>query len=232
LFPANTLETTLLHVRRGESPPEALLAALADHPVWVPLPSGPSGSAGGGGQLPITTIGGEPYVIVYTSAEQLAKAGAGNRRQIRLTGRQLADRIPAELGFVVNPGSATAVPVAAERVGRLRGHGRDASSRILLGVPRPEPYHLLDALIGGFRASSGVIEARRALRSIDDGPGTLMIGVRPDRRVPTWQRDVRAAVDYASRVSPVPNDIEVLPLDEQSSVATWMLTRTQAFYHR
>jgi hypothetical protein len=33
-------------------------------------------------------------------------------------------------------------------------------------------------------------------------------------------------------VSPVPNDIEVLPLDEQSSVATWMLTRTQAFYHR
>jgi hypothetical protein len=230
LFPANTLETTLLHVRRGESPPEALLAALADHPVWVPLPSGPEGD--GGGQLPVTTIGGEPYVIVYTSAEQLAKAGASNRKQIRLTGRQLAERIPAELGFVVNPGSAAAVPVAADRVRRLRGIHPDAGSRILLGVPRPEPYHLLDALIGGFRASSGVIEARRALRSIDDGPGTLMIGVRPDRRVPTWQRDVRAAVDYASRVSPVPNEIEVLSLDEQSSVATWMLTRTQAFYHR
>jgi hypothetical protein len=230
LFPANTLETTLLHVRRGESPPEALLAALADHPVWVPLPSGPEGD--GGGQLPVTTIGGEPYVIVYTSAEQPAKAGASNRKQIRLTGRQLAERIPAELGFVVNPGSAAAVPVAADRVRRLRGIHPDAGSRILLGVPRPEPYHLLDALIGGFRASSGVIEARRALRSIDDGPGTLMIGVRPDRRVPTWQRDVRAAVDYASRVSPVPNEIEVLSLDEQSSVATWMLTRTQAFYHR
>jgi hypothetical protein len=230
LFPANTLETTLLHVRRGESPPEALLAALADHPVWVPLPSGPEGD--GGGQLPVTTIGGEPYVIVYTSAEQLAKAGASNRKQIRLTGRQLAERIPGELGFVVNPGSAAAVPVAADRVRRLRGIHPDAGSRILLGVPRPEPYHLLDALIGGFRASSGVIEARRALRSIDDGPGTLMIGVRPDRRVPTWQRDVRAAVDYASRVSPVPNEIEVLSLDEQSSVATWMLTRTQAFYHR
>jgi hypothetical protein len=230
LFPANTLETTLLHVRRGESPPEALLAALADHPVWVPLPSG--SSSDGGGQLPVTTIGGEPCVIVYTSAEQLAKAGASNRKQIRLTGRQLAERIPAELGFVLNPGSAAAVPVAADRVRRLRGIHPDAGSRILLGVPRPEPYHLLDALIGGFRASSGVIEARRALRSIDDGPGTLMIGIRPDRRVPTWQRDVRAAVDYASRVSPVPNDIEVLPLDEQSSVATWMLTRTQAFYHR
>jgi hypothetical protein len=230
LFPANTLETTLLHVRRGESPPDALLTALADHPVWVPLPSGSTGDTGG--QLPVTTVDGEPYVIVYTSAEQLAKAGASNRRQIRLTGRQLAERIPADLGFVVNPGSATAVPITADRVRSLRINRPDAGSRILLGVPRPEPYHLLDALIGGFRASSGVIEARRALRSIDDGPGTLMIGVRPDRRIPTWHRDVRAAVDYASRVSPVPNDIEVLALDEQSSVATWMLTRTQAFYHR
>ncbi|MEU4626719.1 enhanced serine sensitivity protein SseB C-terminal domain-containing protein [Actinoplanes sp. NPDC023801] len=229
MFPANTLETTLLHVRRGESPPDALLTALADHPIWVPLPAGPES---GGGQLPVTTIGGEPYVVVYTSAEQLAKAGASNRRQIRLTGRQLAERMPAELGFVVNPGSATAVPVAADRVRRLCATRPAAGSRILLGVPRPEPYHLLEALIGGFRASSGVIEARRALCSIDDGAGTLMIGVRPDRRVTTWQRDVRAAVDYAARVSPVPNEIEVLPLDEQSSVATWMLTRTQAFYHR
>ncbi|MEU4157939.1 enhanced serine sensitivity protein SseB C-terminal domain-containing protein [Actinoplanes sp. NPDC026670] len=221
MFPTNTLETTLLHVRRGQSPPDALLTALADEPVWVPLPTT--------GPLPLTIIGGYSYVTVYTSAEQLARAGAGHRRQIRLTGRQLAERIPADLGFAVNPGSATSVPVAAENVDRLRGHRAPA---ILLGDPRPEPYHLLQALAGGFQAVPGVLEARRALRRIDDGPETLMIGIRPNRRIPTWPREIRAAVEHAAILTPVAHDIEIVLLDEQSSETAWMLTRTAPFYAR
>ncbi|GIE76881.1 hypothetical protein Aph02nite_28310 [Actinoplanes philippinensis] len=221
MFPANTLETTLLHVRRGQSPPEALLAALADHPVWVPLPAG--------GPLPLTTIDGRTYVTVYTSAEQLAKSGAGHRRQIRLTGRQLAERLPGDLGFAVNPGSASSLPVAAERVHSLRA---DRAPAVLLGVPHPEPYHLLQALAGGFQAVRGVLEARRALRRIDDGPETLMIGIRPNRQVPTWPGEVRAAVEYAARLTPVAHDIEIVLLDEQSSVSAWMLAETAPFYAR
>jgi hypothetical protein len=224
MFPTNTLETTLLHVRRGQSPPEALLSALADQPVWVPLPAG--------GPLPLTTIGGHPYVTVYTSAEQLARAGAGNRRQIRLTGRQLAERLPVDLGFAVNPGSASSLPVTAESIARIRDHHTPADARVVLGIPHPEPYHLLQALAGGFQAVPGVLEARRALRRIDDGPETLMIGIRPDRHVPTWPREVRAAVEQAARLSPIAHDIEIVLLDEQSSTAHWMLTRTAPFYAR
>jgi hypothetical protein len=224
MFPTNTLETTLLHVRRGQSPPEALLSALADQPVWVPLPAG--------GPLPLTTIGGHPYVTVYTSAEQLARAGAGNRRQIRLTGRQLAERLPVDLGFAVNPGSASSLPVTAESIARIRDHHTPADARVVLGIPHPEPYHLLQALAGGFQAVPGVLEARRALRRIDDGPETLMIGIRPDRHVPTWPREVRAAVEQAARLMPIAHDIEIVLLDEQSSTAHWMLTRTAPFYAR
>ncbi|MEV4274505.1 enhanced serine sensitivity protein SseB C-terminal domain-containing protein [Actinoplanes xinjiangensis] len=224
MFPANTLETTLLHVRRGQSPPEALLSALADQPVWVPLPAG--------GPLPLTTIGGHPYVTVYTSAEQLARAGAGSRRQIRLTGRQLAERLPVDLGFAVNPGSASSLPVTAESIARIRDHRTPADARVLLGIPHPEPYHLLQALAGGFQAVPGVLEARRALRRMDDGPETLMIGIRPDRHVPTWPREVRAAVEQAARLTPIAHDIEIVLLDEQSSTANWMLTRTAPFYAR
>jgi hypothetical protein len=223
MFPSNTLETTLLHVRRGQSPPEALLSALADQPVWVPLPTG--------GPLPLTTIDGLTYVTVYTSAEQLARSGAGNRTQIRLTGRQLAERIPVDLGFAVNPGSASGVPVAAENINRIRGQHVEAG-RILLGLPHPEPYHLLHALAGGFQAVRGVLEGRRALRRIDDGPETLMIGIRPDRHIPTWPRDIHAAVDQAARMAPIAHDIEIVLLDEESSVTTWMLARTTPFYAR
>jgi hypothetical protein len=224
MFPTNTLETTLLHVRRGQSPPDALLTALADQPVWVPLPID--------GPLPLTTIDGYPYVTVYTSAEQLARAGAGNRRQIRLTGRQLAERIPDDLGFAVNPGSASSLPVAAEGINRIRGNLTARDARILLGIPHPEPYHLLQALAGGFQAVAGVLEARRALRRIDDGPETLMIGIRPNRHVPTWPREIRAAVEQAARLTPVAHDIEIVLLDEQSSVTNWMLARTAPFYAR
>ncbi|MFC4066458.1 enhanced serine sensitivity protein SseB C-terminal domain-containing protein [Actinoplanes subglobosus] len=224
MFPSNSLETTLLHVRRGQSPPDALLAALADEPVWVPLPADRP--------LPLTTINGFAYVTVYTSAEQLARSGAGNRTQIRLTGRQLAERIPADLGFAVNPGSASSLPVAAENIGRIRGPHTAMEARVVLGLPHPEPYHFLQALSGGFQAVRGIIEARRALRRIDDGPETLMIGIRPDRRIPTWPREIRAAVEQAARMTPVAHDLEIVMLDEDSAVATWMLDRTAPFYAR
>jgi hypothetical protein len=231
-FPANPLEATLAGVRDGTASADQLLEALGANPLWVPLPAGadPQGHT----QLPIMVLDGRPYVAVYTSAEQYAR-GAGAQAHMELDGKELAGLMADELGLAVNPGAELGLPIRADGIRVLRGGQRKvpAGGRLRLGAPADEPHELIAALAGAFATTPAVLEARRALAQIGDEPPMLLIGVRADRHVGTWQQDSVGAVAQAVRQSPVPYPVETTFLDDQTDPVTeWMLEHTEPLYRR
>lgn len=61
----------------------------------------------------------------------------------------------------------------------------------------------------------------------------LLIGVRADRHVGTWQQDSVGAVAQAVRPGPVPYPVETTFLDDQTDpVTAWMLEHTEPLYQR
>jgi hypothetical protein len=231
-FPANPLETALAGLRAGTVSADQLLEALGSNPLWVPLPAGadPRGEA----QLPVMVLDGRPYVAAYTSAEQYAR-GAGAQAHMELAGKQLAGLMADELGLAVNPGAELGLPVHTDGVRTIRGGRRDvpAGSRMRLGAPADEPHQLITTLTRTFAGTPAVLEARRALAQIGGEPPTLLIGVRPDRHVDTWQQDSIAAVTDAVRQTPIEYGVDTVFLDEQADpVTAWMLAHTEPFYRR
>ncbi len=218
-FPDNALEVVLLDVWHGEVPPGALVDALGEHPVWVPLEAG---------ELPRLILDGEPYLVVFTSVRQVGAGGAGDLRQIRLTGRQLSARTAAGVGFAVNPGCQVGLPVPASAVDRLRG----PEPGIGLRIPSPEPRELQNALVAEFQRRPAIVEARIVLRAGRDGPDSLVVGIRPDRSVPSWGRHARDAVDLATRRLPLAYTVDGLFLDEPGTTADWMIRKAESFYLR
>lgn len=229
-FPANPLEATLAGVRAGTSSAQQLLAALGTNPLWVPLPAGadPQGHT----QLPVIVLDDRPYVAVYTSAEQYAR-GAGAQAHMELAGKDLAALMAEELGLAVNPGAELGLPVNADGVRVLRGGQRTvpAGGRLRLGVPAEEPDELLSALAATFAITPAVLEARRALAQVGDEPPVLLIGVRGDYDVGTWQQDSVAAVADALRRHSAPYPVETVFLDDnRDPVTVWLLEHTEPFY--
>lgn len=225
-FPDNALEAVLLDVWRGLVSPEALLVAIADHPVWVPLPDG------AGGPPPTIVIDGEPYLVVYTSAGQLAEAGVGEMERIRVSGRRLSRRTAKGSGFAVNPGCRVGMPLPAVAVDRLRGEQPVRGRRVRLDIPNPQPRELMNALIAEFQHTPAVLEARIVLSTVDDEPGTLVVGIRPDRAIGTWLPDSHQAVRRATRTILLAYTVDGLFLDEPGSVVNWMIQKTEPFYRR
>ncbi|GAA1582093.1 enhanced serine sensitivity protein SseB C-terminal domain-containing protein [Actinoplanes couchii] len=223
-FPDNALEAVLLDVWRGMVSPEALLVAVADHPVWVPLPDQ--------GPPPVLLIDAEPYVAVFTSVEQLTVAGAGDLQRLRIDGRRLSLRTGKGTGFAVNPGCRVGMPLPAVAVDRLRAERPAPGRRVRLDIPRPQPRELMNALIAEFHRTPAVLEARIVLSTVDDEPGTLVVGIRPDRGVAGWLPDARAAVDRATRTILLAYTVDGLFLDEPGSVVNWMIQKTEPFYVR
>jgi hypothetical protein len=231
-FPANTLENALVGARNGDMSAEALLAALAENPLWVPLPSGADDQ--GNVQLPVVMLDGRPYVVAYTSAEQYA-VGAGVQTHMELPGRELASGMPAELGLAVNPGAEYGVPVHPEGVRALRG-GREtvpAGVHVRLGDPDPEPEELLAALRTTLAQVPSVVEARRALAQFGEDPPALLIGIRPDRDAAGWEQAGIEAVTAATKLVPPPCSVGTVYLDDSADpVIRWMLEKTTPFYTR
>ncbi|MCO8277509.1 enhanced serine sensitivity protein SseB [Actinoplanes sp. TRM 88003] len=230
MFPANPLEEALAGARAGRLAPEQLLQAIAANPLWVPLPagSGPEGQT----QLPVMVLEGRPYVAAYTSAEQYAR-GAGDQAHMELPGRQLAGLMADELGLAVNPGAELGLPVRADGVRTIRGGVTTvrAGARLRLGQPADEPHALVAALRQVFATAPAVVEARRALAQIGDQAPTLLIGVRPDRTVPTWQQDSINAVRTAAERAPLPYAVDTVFLDDQNDpISRWMVEHTEPLY--
>jgi hypothetical protein len=211
---------------------DQLLQAVAANTLWVPLPGGadPQGNT----QLPVMVLDGEPYVAVYTSAEQYAR-GAGAQAHMELTGSELAGLMADELGLAINPGAELGLPVRPDGVRTLRGGRKTvpAGARLRLGAPAEEPEQLITALTRIFATVPAVLQARRALAQLGDQPPTLLIGVRADRSVGTWQHDSVAAVDRAVGQTPVDYAVETVFLDDEADPVTqWMIQRTDPFYQR
>ena len=231
-FPANGLEAALAGARAGTTRPDQLLQALADNPLWVPLPAG--ADAQGNAQLPVMMFEGRPYVAAYTSAEQFA-VGAGDATHMELTGKELAALLADELGLAVNPGAEHGLPVNPAGVQALRGDRTTvrAGARIRLGEPEPEPQDLLTALLATFARAPAVVEARRALAQVGEAQPGLLIGIRPDRAIGTWQDDAVDAVNAAAERAPVPYPVNAVFLDDEADPVTrWMLEHTTPFYTR
>lgn len=231
MFPANPLEEALAGTRAGRVSADQLLAALAAHPLWVPLPggAGPDGQA----RLPVMVLDGRPFVAAYTSGEQYAR-GAGDQAHMELTGRQLAALMAGELGLAVNPGAELGLPVTADGVRTIRGDRTvPAGARLRLGQPADEPHEFLTTLREAFGGVPAVTEARRALAQVGDQPPGLLIGVLPDRTVDGWQRDSVEAVRAAARRAPLPYPVDTVFLDDATDpVSRWMLEHTTPLYRR
>ncbi|MGK5683099.1 enhanced serine sensitivity protein SseB [Actinoplanes sp. URMC 104] len=231
MFPANPLEQALAGARAGQVGVDELLQAVADNPLWVPLPGG--ASPAGQAQLPVMLLDGQPYVAAYTSAEQYAR-GAGDQAHMELPGRQLAGLMAAELGLAVNPGAELGLPIRADGVRTIRGETTvRAGARLRLGRPETEPTELLAALRTEFTRVPAVVEARRALTQAGDQPPSLLIGVLADRGVSGWQHDCVAAVRAATGQAPLPWSVDTVFLDDPTDPVTrWMLEHTEPFYER
>ncbi|GAA1823782.1 enhanced serine sensitivity protein SseB [Planosporangium flavigriseum] len=231
-FPANRLESALASLRAGAGSVDQLLQALADSQLWVPLPDGVA--EGAQARLPVMVIDEQPYVVVYTSAEQYAR-GAGQQAHMVISGRELAGILAEMLGLAVNPGAEAGLPIRPEGVRYLRGGRRTipAGQQIRLGDPAEEPQALLAALATAFEAVPAVIVARRALAQTGDEPPFLLIGVEADQSVGDWREAALAAANAAVAAAPPPLAVDTVFLDDATDpVTAWMLAHTEPFYRR
>jgi hypothetical protein len=229
-FPANVLEQTLAGARAGQATTDQLTSALAENPLWVPLPRGLTGD--GQGNLRILLIDEQPYVAVYTSDEQFAR-GAGELPHTVLSGRELAALMAPELGLAINPGGELGLPLRPEGVRRLRGGAVPAGTQIRIGAPAEEPVDLLAALRAAFAAAPAVLEARCALAQVGHEAPTLLIGMRPDQRITGWQESAVAVVRGVAAQVRAPHPVDATFLtDDTDPVTAAMLHRTEPFYRR
>jgi hypothetical protein len=229
-FPSNALESALAGLRAGTGSPDGLLQALAENELWVPLPAGaPEGDQSA--QLPIMVLDdGQPYVAVYSSAEQFGR-GAGDQAHMVLRGRELAAMMAESLGVAVNAGAEAGLPVRAEGVAALRGGRRTAPAgqRVRLGHPAEEPSALLEALRSEFAREGTVGEARRGLAQIGDAAPGLVIGVGCAAGA---RHAVLAAVSRAAQAAPAGLAVDTVFLDDGDAISRWLLTNAEPFYRR
>ncbi|MGC1210937.1 MAG: enhanced serine sensitivity protein SseB C-terminal domain-containing protein [Micromonospora sp.] len=231
-FPANEVEVALSRLRAGEGTADELLAALADGDLWLPLPAGTP--VDDEIQLPIVAMDGQPLVVVYTSAEQYAR-GAGDGTHAVLRGRDLAERLPAELGLAVNPGGEYGLPIRPVGVRAMSGgaHTLRAGQQVRLGVPDDEPEELLAAVADRLRAVPAVASARRALMQVGDEPPGLLIGLAIDPALDQERERALAAVRAAVAAVPVGYEVDTIILDDPAApLQGWLLANTPPCYER
>lgn len=231
-FPANDVEVALSRLRAGQGTADELLAVLADGELWLPLPAGEP--VDDEIQLPVVAMDGQPLVVVYTSAEQYAR-GAGEGTHAVLRGRDLAERLPAELGLAVNPGGEFGLPIRPVGVRAMSGgaHTLRAGQQVRLGLPAPEPEELLAALAERLRAVPAVASARRALMQVGDEPPRLLIGLALDPATDSERKRALAAVRAAVAAVPVGYEVDTIILDNPADpVQGWLLEHTQPCHER
>ncbi|KRV49395.1 hypothetical protein AQ490_20615 [Wenjunlia vitaminophila] len=250
-FPSNELEQVLAaSVGHPEVAPR-LLQALAGAQVWIPLPSG-GGPDSPDLDLPTVELDGVTYVPVFSSPEQFRRV-AGAMPCAVAPMYEFARGLPPQVGVVVNPDGAVAVPVPPAAVPELcrspvdpradatdpTGHGElraaRQGARVRLWEPdsASEPVDFLATAAGELAVTPVVLSARRALGSVEGGPPALFVGVELDR----WQEEDRAAamqaLGRALGVVPLPWAVNCVLLDiAQDPVGDWMLERVEPFYTR
>ncbi|MBV9026669.1 MAG: enhanced serine sensitivity protein SseB C-terminal domain-containing protein [Streptomycetaceae bacterium] len=232
MLPINNLEESLKAAHAGSIPSGEILKVLAESELWIPLPN-PVGNDERT-PLPIMSIDERPYVVAYTSAEQL-RQNAGDVAHAVIGARELANTIPEELGLAINPGGEIGLPIHPPGVQILRGGRKTvkAGESIRLGEPEEDPSLLLGLLRQEFREISDVTTARRALVQVGEDPPGLLIGVTTDGNYAGSRDAVVAAVRRAVSTEPVPLAVDTIFLGnpEEQTLAR-LFSDIEPFYVR
>jgi hypothetical protein len=232
MFPVNDLEEALKAARAGSIPSGEILKVLAKSDLWVPLPNSVGNDEGT--PLPVMSIDEHPYVVVYTSAEQL-RQNAGDVAHAVIGARELANTLPEELGLAINPGGEIGLPIHPPGVQILRGGQKTvrAGESIRLGEPEEDPALLLEFLRREFREISDVTTARRALVQVGEDPPGLLIGVTTDGNYVGSRDAVVTAVRRAVSTEPVPLTVDTVFLgNPEEQTLTRLFSGIEPFYTR
>jgi SseB protein N-terminal domain/SseB protein C-terminal domain len=215
-FPANELERALEEAFKTGAR-EALLTALREAEVLLPShgPPAPDGSV----QLAAGEHDGRPFLVGFTSAQQLRKAAGELASHVRATGAELAALMPAGHDLALNPGGDLGVTLPEADVRALGGTVTIGPGTPLeVGAPAEEPHEAIAALREFAEAHADVLAAYRAAVSIEGGPAQLVVGLhlRAGANQP-------ATIDACGRALGGAAGVMVLDPEGEDPISAWML---------
>ncbi|MFD5568731.1 enhanced serine sensitivity protein SseB [Streptomyces cadmiisoli] len=239
-WPGNELEEVLAASLGVPSAGGRIVEVLGRSFLWVPLPNG-GGPRSGPLDLPTLDIGGQAYVPVFSSEEQLRQAVGAHMSYTVAPAVEFARGLPPQAGIAVNPGGAVGIPLpppaVAElcRAGRTPLDGPAGGGRVRLFEPdwQDDPVDFLAAASAEFAGTGVVVTARRCLAAVETAEPVMFVGVELSR----WDDDIRALpMDALSRALtrvPVTWPVNLVLLDvTQDPVGDWMRERVRPFYQR
>lgn len=246
-WPGNELEQILAASVGVPGAGGRIVEALGRSPIWVPLPQG-GGQDSAHLDLPAMELGGQAYVPVFSSQEQLLRATGAHMSFTVAPAVEFARGLPAQLGIVLNPDGAVTVPLPPPAVAELCRSGRTpldgaaSGGRVRLYEPdwQEDPVDFLAAAAEEFRASGVVRSARRCLAAVEDQEPALFVGVE----LSSWAGAEGAAgtagapgelpLDALGRALgrvPVRWPVNLVLLDvAQDPVADWLRARVRPFH--
>ncbi|MEU5159785.1 enhanced serine sensitivity protein SseB [Streptomyces sp. NPDC020875] len=234
-WPLNELEETLAAALGHPGAGPRIVEVLGRSQIWIPLPNG-GGPDSPDLDLPMIELDGAAYVPVFSSEQQYLACVGDHIPCTIAPARDFARGLPPQVGIAVNPGGTIGVPLPPPAVAELcrAGHtpldGPTGGGRVRLYEPdwQDDPVDFLAAASEEFRATGTVLNARRALASIEGDDPTLLIGVQltPGAAPETAHEALARALGRHTVRWPV--NMVFLDLT-QDPVAEW-LTQQRAFF--
>lgn len=237
-WPGNELEEVLSASLGIPAAAGRIIEVLGRSLLWIPLPSG-GGPDSGPLDLPTLDIGGQAYVPVFSSEEQLRQAAGSHMPYTIAPAVEFARGLPAQIGIAVNPDALVGIPLppaaVAElcRIGRTPLDGPNTGARVRLFEPdwQDDPVDFLSAASAEFAETGVVRTARRCLAAIETDEPVMFVGVELSQ----WEGDLRAlplqALGRALGKVPVKWPVNLVLLDvTDDPVAEWLRSHVRPFY--
>jgi SseB protein C-terminal domain/SseB protein N-terminal domain len=237
-WPGNELEEVLSASLGIPAAAGRIIEVLGRSLVWIPLPGG-GGPDSGPLDLPTLDIGGQAYVPVFSSEEQLRQAAGSHMSYTIAPAVEFARGLPPQVGIAVNPDALVGIPLPPEavaelcRAGRTPLDGPNTGGRVRLFEPdwQDDPVDFLSAASAEFAETGVVLTARRCLAAVETADPVLFIGVELSQ----WEGDLRAlplqALGRALGRIPVAWPVNLVLLDvTDDPVSAWLKSNVRPFY--
>jgi hypothetical protein len=229
---------------RQPSETGALLDALCQGRLWLPLADDGRPVDGSAVRLPTLRYLGQLLVPAYTSAARLLRTcepPPGERISVLphavIGAADLARRLPPPLGIALNPGGPASVPVLRPGVAQLAAQ-RTVLDGVLVSVgPLPQtPSELLAAVRAGLAALTQVRTAAAAWLAVAGTGEGMVIAMTLDSPGDAAARDaaadaVQRAVDAAGGYG-WPVDVTFPGEGEPDLIDHWFGEHAAPFYQR
>ncbi|MGJ5753219.1 type III secretion system (T3SS) SseB-like protein [Streptomyces puniciscabiei] len=237
-WPGNELEEVLSASLGIPAAAGRIIEVLGRSLLWIPLPNG-GGPDSGPLDLPTLDIGGQVYVPVFSSEEQLRQAAGSHMAYTIAPAVDFARGLPPQVGIAVNPDALVGIPLppaaVAElcRAGRTPLDGPNTGARVRLFEPdwQEDPIDFLAAASAEFAETGVVLTARRCLAAIETDDPVMFVGVELSQ----WEGDLRAvpmqALGRALGKVPVKWPVNLVLLDvTDDPVAEWLRSNVRPFH--